>query len=112
MASLKSLIALDTGNHVLAVNAPAYVNARSLAANTPEDITVPAGARFVRLSGTTTFYANFYAASAVPGADIADGTGSIQHLLGSPEGYICVVGVTTISVVAGGNCIVTASFYK
>lgn len=87
------------------VLSPTYVNARSLAASTAESFTVPAGARFVIFSATCNFYANPTTTATVPG-DTTDGSAAMLN----PSAWF-IQGVTTISVIAGESCVVTASFY-
>lgn len=87
---------------------PQSVMARSLAASTAEDITPPAGSRYVIFSATAAFYVNCYAAATVPG-DTTDGTASELN----PAGYeFNPSELPTISVISAVPCVVTASFYK
>lgn len=82
------------------------VMARSLAANTAESITVPAGARYVVFAGTADFYANYTTTATVPG-DTTDGTASELN-----PTMRDVRNVTTISVISGSNAVITAAFYS
>lgn len=92
------------------VNAPSYVSARVLAANTAESITVPPGAHYVRLAGTDNFYYSFTGAAAVP-VDTDDGTAcELIKQQGGAEWRTCQ-GVAAISVISAGTPVVTASFY-
>ena len=95
-----------------ALRNPDFVCSRALAANTHEEITVPASACFVVFSATAS--ADFYAAyganptAVVPG-DVDDGT---SNELNPTLRYI--KGVAKISVIsaASAGCIVTAAFYE
>lgn len=56
-----------------------YINYRVLAAAAHESATVPAGARYARVTATGLAYAKLGSASfAVPAGDITDGTGPIM----------------------------------
>lgn len=88
--------------------APAYVDARVLAANVAEAQTVPAGARWVLFSSSCNFYANPSAAAAVPAADVTDGSASELN----PAAWQLPSTVISISVIAGAACVVTMSFYN
>lgn len=96
----------SNGSNIFARNPSGYVLARALAASTAESITVPAGAKFVVLSATGDFYANFTTTATVPG-DTTDGTASELN-----PSVIDVSGVTTISVISAATPIVTAAFYS
>ena len=92
-----------------------YILARALAANTAEDITVPAAtapttARYVRLCGTVDFYYSTTTTATVPG-DTTDGTACELIPAGKVE-WLYISGVTTISVISAATCIVTASFFR
>lgn len=95
------------GNTVFALPAPdaTSVYSRSLAANTAEGITVPAGANFAVFSATDDFYANYVTTATVPG-DVTDGTASELN-----PSIRNVSGVTTISVISSGTPIITVTFY-
>lgn len=86
--------------------APAYVDARSLAASVAESQTVPATSRFVVFSSTCNFYANPTTTATIPG-DVTNGSASELN----PAAWY-VEGVATISVIAPVACVVTFSFYK
>lgn len=86
---------------------PQSVMARSLAASTAEDITPPAGSRYVLFSGTADFYVQPYTTATVPG-DTTDGTASELN----PSGYeFNTDNLPTFSVISAVACIVTAAFY-
>lgn len=87
------------------------INARVLAANVAEDITIPTGANMVRLAGTVDFYLRAGAAAAVPAADVTDGSASELIKSNSEPEWRAINGVTQISVCAAATCIVTATFY-
>lgn len=92
-------------------NAPSYVSARALAANTAESIAIPTGANMVRLAGNVDFYYSFSGAAAVP-VDTDDGTASEMIKVNSnPEWRLIPTGATALSVIAAGIGIVSASFY-
>lgn len=84
-----------------------HVDARKLAASTPEVHTVPTGAVFVNFSADGDFYANFGAAAAVPAADVTDGSASVLN-----PGLRALDGAATIGLVASAECIVTMEFFK
>jgi|GEM_PF-2784273 len=95
-------------------NPPAYVSARALGANSAETITVPAGARFVRLAGNADFYVAYGAGvTAVVPVDTDDG--SSNELIKNNGGgavWRSVQGLTALSVISAASAsIVTASFY-
>lgn len=91
-------------------NAPAYVSARAVAANTAESITVPANATKVRLAGNVDFYYSMSATAVVP-VDTDDGTSNeLIKQQGNAEWRTCQ-GVAAISVISAANGIITASFY-
>lgn len=82
------------------------VLAKSLAASTAEDITVPSGAVGAVFSATADFYANYTTTATVPG-DVTDGSASELNPTTRD-----VTGVTTISVISPTTAIVTVAFYK
>lgn len=87
---------------------PTYVNARVLAANTAESVTVPSGARFVLFASTCNFYAHPTTTATVPAADVTNGTASEL----SPAAWLLSSNITAISVIADATCVVTLSFYR
>lgn len=96
----------SNGSNIFARNPSGYVLSRLLAASTAESFAVPTGAKFVVLSSTADFYANFTTTATVPG-DVTDGTASELN-----PSVIDVSGVTTISVISAGTPIITAAFYS
>lgn len=91
-----------------ALRAPAYINARVLAANVAESITVPTNGSFVIFSANCDFYVSYDSdAAAVPAADVDDGT---SNELNPNIRY--VAGLTSISVISPTVCILTAAFYR
>ncbi len=90
--------------------APTYVNAKSLAANTSETDTIPTGANFVLFGANCNFYAKPGATAAVP-TDVTDGSASEAN----PQAWYIkssLTGMTQISVIAEGACLVTLSYYQ
>lgn len=88
--------------------APAYVDARVLAAGVAEVWTAPANSRFVLFSANCpVFYARPNAAAAVPAADVTNGTASEAN----PAAWYFSTPVTTIGVIAPTDCIVTIAPY-
>lgn len=84
-----------------------HIDVRVLAANTAEQHSVPAGARFVVFSATGDFYAKpDGGAIAVPSADVADGSAPELNPLSRS-----VESVTNISLIAPAACTVTLAFY-
>jgi hypothetical protein len=88
-------------------NAPSYVDARALAANTSETATIPTGAKWVLFSGACNFFAKPGASASVPG-DTTDGSAAEQN----PSAWWIPSGVTQITVIAASTCIVTLTFYS
>lgn len=90
---------------------PNYVNARAVAANTAESITVPTVngelARYVIFSANVDFYCNTFTTATVPG-DTTDGTASELN----PAGYMLAPDTATLSVISPSAGIITASFYR
>jgi hypothetical protein len=82
-----------------------YVLAKSLAAGVAESFTVPDNAKYVLFSATADFYANYTTTATVPG-DVTDGTASELN-----PALRILTSVTTISVIAPADCVITASFW-
>lgn len=91
-----------------ALRYPGYIQARVLAANTAESITVPTNARYVVFSGNCPdYYVSYDADTAiVPNADVDDGTSNEY----APTVRF-ISGLTSLSVISPTACILTASFY-
>lgn len=120
---LASLGALAQANFVIPKDAPArnpsnirsaptYVQARVLAANVAETMTVPAGTQLVIFASTCNFYAKVGNSAAVPAADVTDGTASE---LNPAAWYLAAAttATTNITVItADATCILTAAAYK
>lgn len=83
-----------------------YSDARVLAANTAETVTVPAAAAFAFFSCTEDFYAKRNGTAAVPSADVADGTAAELN----PTARAVTPG-DTISVISESAAILTVSWY-
>jgi hypothetical protein len=89
------------------------INARSLAANTAEDMTIPAGATCVVLSGTDNFYVQTNGNAATVPGDTTDGTAAELNQVGlSLLNPVTGVVISKLSVISAATCVVTASFYK
>lgn len=86
------------------------VDARVLAASTAESASIPAGARFVRLTGAAAFYANFSATAAIPAADIVNGSSSI--LIPSSALFEIPAGATEISLIAAAIGVITLEWFS
>lgn len=89
---------------------PQSTMARSLAANTAESITPPAGSRYVIFSygAGMDVYVNCFTTATVPG-DTTDGTASELN----PSGYEFNTNeLPAISVISASAGIVTAAFYS
>lgn len=93
------------GEDAFAIRPADYVLSRSLAASTAESITVPTGGRYALFSATGDFYANYTTTATVPG-DVTNGQASELN-----PSMRFVQGVTTISVIAPADCVVTVSFW-
>lgn len=96
----------------LAANLPPlsdYQNAKSLAANVAETVTVPAGAG-VCLLGVTPSSANVWVRSSgtasVPAADVSDGTASFPN-----PGIFAVAPADTFSVCADATAVLGIAFF-
>lgn len=93
-------------------NAPTYVQARVLAANTAETIAFPAGTNIAVFAATCNFYASTTIPATVPAADVTNGTASE---LNPSAWYFAGSSAQTPSVsviTSDASCIVTASAYK
>lgn len=92
-------------------SAPTYVQARVLAANVAESITLPAGTKIAVFSATCNFYASTTVPATVPAADVTDGTASE---LNPAAWYFANADASTqiVSVISDVACTVTASAYK
>lgn len=88
-------------------SAPAYVDARVLAAGVSETHTVPTGQKRVLFSATCDFYAKPGASAAVPAADVTDGTSAELN----PATWT-VEDMTQFTIISSSVCVVTLSFYK
>lgn len=84
-----------------------YVNAVGLGIAIAETVTVPDGAKFVRIKQTTDIFVNYDAAAAVPG-DVTDGSASVLN----PEGIINISGVTYIGLISPAASVVTLEFFS
>lgn len=106
---MKPLLIERDGNktNTFARPAPDYIDARVLAANTNEDHTVPATAKYVIFSADGDFYAKPGGTAAVPAADVTNGTGSELNPV-----IWDLTGVSTIGLIAEATRKVTLTFYK
>ncbi len=86
------------------------IDARVLAAATAESATIPAGAKYVRLSSTAPFYANFSTTAAIPAADITNGSSSI--LIPSAALFEIPAGATAISLIAAAIGVITLEWFE
>lgn len=87
--------------------APSYIDARVLAANVNETITIPAGANAVIFSATcASFYAKIGATATVPAGDVTDGTASELN----PASWFTGA-ATQIGIIAPATCTVTLTWY-
>jgi len=94
--------------HKNALDYPLYVDARVLAANTAETVTIPSNAKYVVFSATPAlFYVNYQGTAAAPAADVVDGTASE---LNPDVRYLG--GLANFSIVAPATTIVTMLFYR
>ena len=92
-----------------------FVSARA-AVTTSEQITVPPGATYVLLSGSSPFVVALGAnpTATYPAADIDDGSANelINPAAPAAERMFLVSGVAKIAVAAGTSAVITASFFK
>jgi hypothetical protein len=87
---------------------PAYTDRRVLAANTNEDHTPPAGARWVIFSANCVeWYAKVGGTAAIAAGDVTAGTASTMN----PSGFD-INGVTSIGLISPTACAITLDFYK
>jgi hypothetical protein len=107
--ALNTLKPIVRGGQIIGLNRPTYTLNRTLAANTAEDIAIPAGASAVLFKGSVDFYANFATTATVP-ADVTDGSASLLITLPVVIGLEGATG--NISVISAYACQVNASFYK
>lgn len=62
------------------INPAKYVQAATLIANTPQNVTIPKGTKFALFSGEASFYANFAGpAAVVPVGSVTDGSASVLN---------------------------------
>ena len=83
----------------------------ALAAGVAKTFTIPAGARFVRLSAGALFYYNVNTAATVGATDVSTGLASIS-VPATVQPFFCVDGITSISVIAPANCSVSAEYWS
>jgi len=102
----------DRKGPIDAISTCSHVDARVLAADSAETITVPSGAEIVMFGcvdgsgNAASFYADFTTTAAEPAADITNGSGAELNP------YIRYIGsATSISVLAPSAAILTAQFY-
>lgn len=105
-------VAWDRKGPIDAISTCSHVDARVMAADTAETLSVPTGAKYVMFGcvdgsgNAVSFYADFSATAAEPAADITDGSGAELNP------YIRAIGAaTTISVLCPSTCILTAQYY-
>lgn len=84
-----------------------YIDVRVLLPNTAETVSIPAGAKTVVFSSAEDFYVRISGTAAVPTTDITNGTGSELNPVART-----VDGLTSFSMVAPYNAIVTMLFYS
>lgn len=87
-----------------------YVDSRTLAPGVAKSFAKPADARFVRLSAGALFYYRVGGTASAAAADVSNGTGSIS-VPSTVQPTFCVDGLTSISVVAPANCVVSAEWW-
>jgi hypothetical protein len=84
-----------------------WVDARVLAANVAETVTVPTGCDFMVLAGTAVYYVRNGGTAVIPVADVTDGTAPML----SPAARRTVPG-ETFSIIAPATTIVTMECYQ
>jgi len=105
---LKPLIPVVKGGQLVGYARPRYTN--SLAFTTVKTVTVPAGAKYVIMTGTLNFYVNFVDAASVPG-DVTDGSASIL-IGGGQRTCFALDGVEVLTCVCASATIATFEFFK
>ncbi|MBW2635982.1 MAG: hypothetical protein JRC86_00395 [Deltaproteobacteria bacterium] len=103
----KLTLVADGGNAAIGLNRSSERYASVLAADTPEVVTIPDGARYVLFSADADFWANFDAAGAVPSTEVADGTASYLN-----PGLIALDGAETIGLESSYAAKIQMSFYE
>lgn len=109
---MKPLISILDANRyqVIGFSYSNSVYANVLAANTAEKVTVPAGAKYVNLSGTANFYVLFGAdpTAAIPATEVADGSASMLN-----PGLRALDGAAKIGLISPTDgCVVTMEFFS
>lgn len=112
--AINSMSSLMIGNNyqtqipsVMALAAPTWVDNIVLVANTPVTYIIPTGAKYLLFATNGIFYANYTTIASVPAASNLLGSGSEIA-----PAFRSVVGLTTISLIAPVNTIVTIGVYK
>lgn len=94
-----------------ALGAPEYTNARVLAANTAESVTIPDGCNLVNFSGNADFYVRYNGTATVPSGDVTDGTAA--ELNPALRRIATGDGSASFSIIAPvANTTVTMSFFR
>jgi|SRR5208337_1643712 len=84
-----------------------YVDDIVLVGGAAQTVTVPTGATCVNFAASGIFYANFTTTATVPASNITGGSGSII----SP-GCRYLNGLTSFSIIAPANCVVSLEWYR
>lgn len=113
---MSSTLIANTGlNHPtdLFTRGPSYVNLTLLGASSANNLTIPAGVQYVRLSGNADFYVK-WGSTGVSTAAAVDGTAS--ELISLQSGGILrsigsTLGTTAISAMSTAACVMTQSWW-
>ncbi len=101
-ATLGSLSVQPYQTYGFPIQPPSYADAVLLAANTAENIAVPAGAIYVRLSGTGDFYAS-YQTSTDATELVSNGAMASDTIWTKGTGWTIAAGVATSDASQAGN---------
>lgn len=88
---------------------PGYIENRVLAANTAEVITVPVGAKSMRISTPQILWLNRNGVATVPAADVTDGTGQLTVQIGSD--HIGLNGAETVGIICASIAALSIEFF-
>lgn len=88
-----------------------YVDARVLAADTSEEVTVPSGAVVVIMTPDVDVWVDFNATSAsIPSADVTDGTSAVLLPAGVPHARV-ISGLSSFGMIAGAAAKISLEWY-
>lgn len=95
----------------MAIRPSDYIDARVLATTTHESHTVPASAKYVRITTNLILYIKLGGTAAIPAADVTDGSGSLMISAGDRV-IVDLAGATAIGMIAPAATIVCLEFFE